>query len=429
MKIRELKQKKAIKLANLSLKKTGKALLEMATGTGKTITAINLIKSKYASKRVLWLTHRNELLDQTVKQMVKHGIKDVSVYNASKKDLNSKVIVGSIPTISRPKTFDIFKKQQFDLVIFDEAHHFGSATWEKLGGLYKKTNVLGLTATPERPDGISIEKYFGKKVMSYEFAEAVDDGIISKPHCLTVLTGITINGLKHVHKDYTPSQLDRFFTVDKRNQIVVDSYLKDAKPKIKKLKMKPKAICFCINSNHAQIMKKEFLNRGVTSEILVSNQTIQNQKERANIFKRFKETNDIEVLCVVDIFNEGVDIEDINVLLMVRPTRSSIIYQQQNGRGCRTILGKKSDYVILDFVDNMSQKFLCYTGRNTDHSKAASSRAKFIKRYVSHMDKIEVKRIILDIMKNVNEFKEYFRINYTEHSTTKLLNALETKKL
>jgi len=409
----DLIQLKAVKAIANSLKKSKRALVEMATGTGKTRTAINLIKNQFKNKKVLWLTHRNNLVSQTSKVMTDQKLPDVGLYALGMKDVKQ-ITIASIPTVSRPKTFDSFKKFKFDLVIFDEAHHTPATSWKKLADNYKKTQLLGLTATPERPDGAAIEEVFGERCFTYDFHQAVKDGVISAPIAYSILTEITVNGLTKLNKDYTPKQLDRFFTVDKRNKIIVDSYMKDAKPKVKQMKLKPKALCFCINTDHAKIMRDEFRARGITSEILVGNATLQSKDERQRIEKTFHDTNEIEVLCVIDIFNEGVDVPDINVGLMCRPTSSCILYQQQIGRLCRKVKNKKR-FILLDFVDN-NKDFGSYTA-STQFKGATYFRPKVIRRYIQHLDKVIRKEIEANFFKNVLNFKEKFRIkNITEEN-------------
>lgn len=401
-------QKKAVKAVMASLEENGRALVRMATGTGKTETAIKVVKD-LGDIRVLWLTHRYELIDQLANQirgrLQRYAITDVGVFGNGCRDTLNDFIVASIPTLARDKNLKAFHPDDFHLVIVDEAHHTPAPSWELVVN-YFNGNKLALTATPDRPDGQSLEEYFGDIVFDVCFDVAVAKGLIVKPEGWCILTNSVLKGLASKDGKYSPKQLERLYSSKNRNTIIKLAYDKYGRAPILKQGLKPKTICYCINVQHAERMADEFTKSGYKSKFIVGDQGVQSKKEREDIYNEFKNTHKIEVLCVVDVLNEGVDVPDVNILLMCRPTQSSIIYSQQVGRGVRLNKGKKA-CIVLDFVDQTNTKFQTYTLGN--HSPNSAHKNRTVPDYLDTQDPLARKNRVDDFWKNVRDFEAGIR--------------------
>ena len=170
-------------------------------------------------------------------------------------------------------------------------------------------------------------------------------GFLAKPISRVILTTSALDGFKTDTREYSVKQLDKLYSSKSRNFIILKEY-KAVRSKLKK----PKAVGFCININHARNMAKLFSVNGIKANFICSNSKFQTPQERNDVMTKFRETDEIEVLFAVNIFNEGIDIPEANIALMIRPTGSNIVYQQQIGRVARTNGGKKKEFYVLDFV-------------------------------------------------------------------------------
>lgn len=401
-------QTKAINKIKLSLKKQKKALVVMATGLGKTETAIKVIKSD--SKRHLWVVGRNSLIEQTFHRFIGNRLFDVGILNGGSKDLDNRIIIASVQTLSKDNILKKFSSKDFDTVWVDEAHHAAADGYLKVLNHFKRSKFIGLTATPDRPDGENIYELFGKPAFEKTFEDAQKMKVLAKHEPMTILTQSVIEGLATKSGDYSPKSLDRLHTSLQRNDTIVRSYLKYGRAKVLKSGMKPKVICFCINVSHAQRLSAEFNKRGVKSEFVCARHKIQSADDRSRIETTFRNSNNIEVLCAVDLMNEGIDIPDVNVVLMARPTRSAIIYQQQIGRAARIDNGRKKFFVVLDYVDNCRREYGSYTIGNLNPSRGQN--IPIIVEYLNESDPEVVKLRVEAYREGVNSFIKSARENY-----------------
>ena len=397
-----------VKAVNASLKqlkgKKDRILIQMATGTGKTETAIKLWK-KLGKPNSLWITHRNELVAQSYERFLKYSNeKDIGMFNSLQRDTNKKMIIASIQTLSRPENLNSFSKRAFKFVFVDEAHHAPAETWTKVLQ-YFKAKRIGLTATPIRPDGLDVigkDGLFGNVSYGLPFEVAQKKKFLAKHEAWTILTNSVIHGFTGTNGDYTSNQLDRLYTSVNRNDIIINSYIKYGKRSIIKAGMIPKTICFCVNIQHARRMSRLFKKKGINAEFISSNSIYQTPKKRQEVFDKFK-NGDIEIICSVDIFNEGVDVPKANVAIMARPTRSNILYQQQIGRVSRSNKGKKKFFLILDFVDQTRRGYQGYVLGNLVKNGTLHSR--IIADYVKEKDPIKIEQKVLDILEGIKNFE------------------------
>lgn len=360
------KQKEQTAKILQSLKKTGKALAISPTGTGKTTLITNVIKAEVKGPaKALVLIHRTEQLQQ-VKARIEANCPGITVteFSGQEKDLSGKVVIASIQTLSRPNNLAKIKSDLFSIMLVDEVHHAPAESWSNVITYFRNCKKVGFTATPTRPDGLPLAEMFGEPSTQTFIREAVELKIFANPESLVTLTTSAIEGVVGKNGDYKASELERLATFAPRNQQIVKTYLGKGRAKLKDLGLKPKTICFCVNSNHALIMKEAFVKNGVKADILVSNPKFVDQTDRQMIFQQFKDTHELEVICVVDLFNEAIDLPNVTCVIMARPTRSVIIYTQQMGRAARFLDGSKESFVVLDFSDNSRKGFQPYNSSN-----------------------------------------------------------------
>jgi len=396
-------QQKVVQEASKSLDSTKKALIYMATGTGKTETAIKLLQ-KRGYEKVLWLTHQDELAKQSFERFNKLGVFDTSIYSGQIKDSSGAVVVATIQTISKIKHLSRFSKSQFDAIVVDECHHAPAATWEKTIKHFE-CDRIGLTATPFRPDNKyeKIFDVFGQPVGNISFDLAVKNKFLAKPVSSLILTDSVIKGFTNVNKELTSFQLDKLYSSMERNKIIVKAYQEEGRNVLLAKKIKPKAVVFCINVAHARLMADLFQTNGLSAAFVCGDSAQQSAFERELIMTKFRTSDKIELICAVNIFNEGVDIPEANICMMLRPTGSNIIYQQQVGRVARNNGGKKKFFIVLDFVDNCTKGFSTYMSTNL--TKGGSQGVKVVFKYLRDPDSIAVKKRVEDLMLKVREFE------------------------
>jgi superfamily II DNA or RNA helicase len=408
-------QSKAKKAVLLALNDTGQALLQMATGTGKTNTAKDVLDSLIALKpdaRVLWLNHSNELIEQTTERILSFNPDmDIGIFDGEVKDVNAQVIIASVQTIARKNNLDKFNPKDFDFIFVDEAHHTPAQTWRGILGHFKGTKNFGFTATPYRPDGQSLEEYFGQPVFELSFTKAQRLGVLSKDISYVILTNSVLAPIITKAGEYSPKSLERLHTTNDRNETIIKAYKKYGRGQMTKAGLRFKSICYCINAAHAKRMSEMFTKAGIPSTFIVGDTKHMVPAERKAAYDTFRNTFDIEVMCVVNIFNEAVDIPNVACLLMARPTRSNIVYSQQVGRGARIIPTLKEKFVILDFVDNTRREYQGYIMSNL--LKKGVSHDRVICEYLHEKDPVLIRQRVKDVMRGVEEFENRFRRSWT----------------
>lgn len=324
-----------------------RALCIAATGTGKTYLGAFDVKV-FKAKRLLFIVHNEEILKsamETFKNILPE--KTMGFFTGNKKNTDRDYIFSTIQSLNN--RYQEFREDEFDYIIVDEAHHITAKSYEKVINYFKPKFLLGLTATPERCDGGNIYEIFHMNVpVEIRLQEALDRELVTPFHYYGVkdisdvnLEGIDLNDISAVAKA---------LSLEKRVDFI-----------IKKMNFygysgeKRKTIGFCISIEHCKYMEVEFKKRGIKAISVTSEKNSNELKE--DIIKKFKETEDLEVIFTVNIFNEGIDIPCINSILMLRPTASPIIFTQQLGRGLRHYENK--DFLtVIDFIGNHSRAFL-----------------------------------------------------------------------
>ncbi|AGY77722.1 DEAD/DEAH box helicase [Clostridium autoethanogenum] len=326
-----------------------KALVIAATGTGKTyMSAFDVINCN--PHKMLFLVHREEILknaEKTFKRLVKNKRKTTGILAGSSKDFSADYLFSTIKSLNI--NLHRFKKEEFEYIVIDEAHHAASPSYQKVIGYFKPKFLLGMTATPERCDSENIFDIFDDNIaLEVRLREALELNLVIPFHYFGItdiegvdLSDVKINDIAEVSKRLKINERVDFI-IEKMNFYGYDG-------------QKCKCIGFCVGIDHAEFMADEFNKRGIRSVCLTGKNSAE---ERDYYIKKLEsDQDDLEVIFTVDIFNEGVDIPSVNLILMLRPTNSPIIFIQQLGRGLRKYENKEF-LTVLDFIGNHNKAFL-----------------------------------------------------------------------
>lgn len=326
-----------------------KALVIAATGTGKTYMSAFDVKN-FKPKRMLFIVHREEILKkakETFEKLLPNEKVTFGLLTGNEKQVGADYLFSTIQTLS--KCYQEFKPNEFDYIIFDEAHHATSPSYQVIFEYFEPAFTLGMTATPERSDQKSVFDLFDNNVaLEVRLHEALEDELVIPFHYfgITDFEGID---LSDVDIDDV-AEITKRLKVNERVDFIIEKmkfYGHDGE--------KRKCLGFCVTVEHANYMAEEFNKRGYKSVSLSGSDLV---KERTEYIKRLEDDNDeLEFIFTVDIFNEGVDIPSVNSVLMLRPTNSPIVFIQQLGRGLRKH-EDKSFLTVLDFIGNHSKSFL-----------------------------------------------------------------------
>ena len=342
-----------------------KGLVQAATGVGKTYLAA-FDSAKY--KRVLFVAHREEILKQAAVSFknVRHS-DDYGFFNGKQKDTDKAVIFASVATLGRKEylTEDFFGPETFDYVVIDEFHHAVNDQYQRIVNYFKPQFLLGLTATPERMDGKNIYELCDYNV-PYEISlkEAINKGMLVPFHYYGIYDETDYSSLHLVKGRYDEKELNETYIGNVRRTDLIYKYYMKYRSK--------RALGFCCSRQHAEEMAREFSKRGVASAAVYSNADGEFSEDRDRAVAKLKD-QEIKVIFSVDMFNEGVDIAALDMVMFLRPTESPIVFLQQLGRGLRTSRGK--EYLnVLDFIGNYEKAGrapLLLSGGKTLGEKAA----------------------------------------------------------
>ena len=320
-----------------------KGLVQAATGIGKTYLAA-FDSAPY--KRVLFVAHREEILQQAALsfQNVRQS-EDYGFFNGKQKDTDKAVIFASVATLGREEYLreEYFPSDYFDYLVIDEFHHAVNDQYQRIVNYFKPQFLLGLTATPERMDGRNIYEICDYNV-PYEISlkEAINKGILVPFHYYGIYDETDYSSLHLVKGRYDEKELNETYIGNVRRYDLIYKYYMKYHSK--------RALGFCCSRQHAEEMAKEFCARGIEAVAVYSNADGDFSENREKAIEKLK-NQEIKVIFSVDMFNEGVDIATLDMVMFLRPTESPIVFLQQLGRGLRTCRGK--EYLnVLDFIGN-----------------------------------------------------------------------------
>lgn len=344
-------------LRNLLKQGEDHAILVSATGTGKTYASAFAVRD-FNPKRLLFLVHREQIAKQSIEayKNVFTNHEDFGLVSGTSKDFDKNYIFSTIQTMSKDDVYIQYDKDYFDYIIIDEVHKAGALSYQKIFQYFEPKFWLGMTASPERTDGFNIYDLFDNNIAhEIRLQEALEEDLLCPFHYFGI-TDVTFDN-QTVDDEFTDFNL---LASDERVTYLLEKsefygYSGD----------KRKALVFCSRKKEAELLSKEFTKRGFTSVFLSGDDSQESRKEAID---RLSSDNDkLEFIFTVDIFNEGVDIPEINQVLLVRPTESPIIFIQQLGRGLRKY--KNKEYVvILDFIGNYKNNFMIPIALSGDRS-------------------------------------------------------------
>lgn len=384
-------QQEALKaLEKLQQNNKHKALLISATGTGKTYLSAFAVK-KANPKRLLFLAHREQILKQACKTFARI-IPDIQygILSANHKDFHKPYLFATINMLSKEENLTQFAPTHFDYIIIDETHRAGASSYLKILNYFQPQFLLGMTATPERTDSFDIYQLFDHNI-AYEIRlnQAMQENLLCPFHYFGI-TDITVDN-QEINDNSTFNDL----TTDARVTHIINQsqYYGFSGERLR-------GLIFCSQIEEAQILSQKFNERGFNTIALSGKDSQETRTSAIHKLEQKERSTGLDYIFTVDIMNEGIDIPAINQIIMLRPTKSAIIFVQQLGRGLRKYPQK--DYVvILDFIGNYQNNFMIpialsgdtsYNKDNIRHYIAEGNRFIFGSSTI-HFDKIARQKI------------------------------------
>ncbi|QFQ97681.1 DUF3427 domain-containing protein [Streptomyces phaeolivaceus] len=330
-------------------------LLVTATGTGKTVMAAldykQLRKKHGRDLRLLFIAHRKEILQQSLRTY-----QDVLVDANFGESLHSGEIpdrwthvFASVQSLNA-RALDRLAANHFDVIVIDEFHHGTSPTYRKILDHFEPLELLGLTATPERMDGKNIQDEFfdGRIAAEMRLWEALENDLLSPFHYLGISDNTDLSAVKWHRGAYDSGELSDVLSANHARALLV---LKAVQEKIADPSAM-RALGFCVSVTHARFMAESFRKAGLNAVALSAGTPTDERKQALADLT----SGALQVIFSVDLFNEGLDIPDVDTLLLLRPTSSATVFLQQLGRGLRRT-DNKAVLTVLDFIGQHRKEF------------------------------------------------------------------------
>lgn len=340
-------------------------LVVAATGTGKTIISAFDFADFYQENpeaKFLFVAHREEILKQA--QGAYRGVLKNNTFGelwvGNNKPNTYKHLFASIQSLNNQLDTLNLSEDYFDYIVIDEVHHIAASSYRAVLKHFTPKILLGLTATPERHDGTDILSDFCHVIAAeIRLPEAINQRHLSPFQYFAIDDDTDLTNIKWSKGRYDIAELTNLYTFNDQRVLRILQSLNEIVTDISQMR----ALAFCVSKEHANFMAKKFTLKGIACAVLTSD----NSNEREVLQQQLK-SKQINILFVVDIFNEGVDIPELDTLLFLRPTESISIFLQQLGRGLR-LTDNKECCTVLDFVGNsrpeydFSSKFRALTGK------------------------------------------------------------------
>ena len=326
-------------------------LVVAATGTGKTwVSAFDYRRLReQGHERLLFVAHRDEILRQSqlVFQLVTKDASFGQRFIGDERPKSLDHVFASIQSLHR--LIDEIDPSAWDVVIVDEFHHAEAATYKRLLARVRPRYLLGLTATPERADGESILHWFDDRIAcEVRLWQALEQGLLSPFHYFATHDGTDLRSLTFARGRYAVSELETAYVTDRERAVRVLQAVQRhvASPE------SMRALGFCVSIAHAHFMAERFNSAGLKAIALHGGSP---PDERVSAVTKLRR-GDIQAIFTVDLFNEGVDIPEVDTILLLRPTESATVFLQQLGRGLRRSDGK-SVLTVLDFIGQAHREY------------------------------------------------------------------------
>ena len=399
-----------------------RALLISATGTGKTYASAFAMR-ELGFKRVLFLVHRAQLARQTKKSFEKVFGNQVSfgLVGGGYYEYDKDYVLATVQTLNRDEHLFQYKPEEFDCIILDEAHHSTAETYQKVMNYFKPKLFLGMTATPDKRDDGEVGKNV-YELFHYQIAheirlqQAMEDNLLCPFHYFGISDIYSLEDKQLKSRKLAERDFNRLTGDERVRHIIEQSQNYGYSGN------RVKGLIFCSRIDEAVELSRKFNEQGLRTIALNGNSS---EEEREEAFERLAmeeeeagELEPLDYIFSVDILNEGVDIVEVNQVIMIRPTQSPIVFIQQLGRGLRKAEGKEY-VVILDFIGNYTNNFMIPVALSGDRTYNAD----VIRRYVIsgnstipgastvHFDEIAKNRIFKSIDK-IKGMKTLIRESY-----------------
>lgn len=391
-----------------------KALLISATGTGKTYASAFALREE-SPKKALFLVHREQIAKQAIASYKKvfGGTKTFGLLSGNSKDFEVDYLFSTMQMMSKSEILEKFRKDEFQTIIIDEAHRTGAESYQRIMAYFEPEFWLGMTASPERTDSYDVYQVFDHNI-AYEIRlqQALEENLLCPFHYFGI-TDLQIDG--ETVDEKTGLRDFAKLTSDVRVSYVIEQmeYYGYSGDRVK-------GLVFCSSKKEASALSEKFNQRGYQTIALTGEDSQEKREEAIERLVSDEMADKLDYIFTVDIFNEGVDIPEINQVVMLRPTESPIVFVQQLGRGLRKY-SEKEYVVILDFIGNYKNNFMIPIALSGDRSYNKDN----IRRYVLegervipgastiHFDEISKKRIFAAIdVANFSDIK-LIKENYT----------------
>lgn len=332
-------------------------LVVAATGTGKTVIAafdFKRYREAHPDCHFLFIAHRQEILRQAMQtfRIVLEDPNFGSLWDGNNEPSSYQHVFASKDTLRNRIDHLSLTEDYYDYMVVDEVHHIVAPTYVKLMTCFKPKILLGLTATPERTnEQEDITTFFDGHISAeIRLPAALNAGLLAPFHYYGIPDNVDLSEVKWSGHGYDVAELSRIYT---QNDFRTGLILKKMQQYIGNSRLnKVRALCFCVDKKHATFMNAKFTLAGLRTDVLTSDD---DARHRALVRKRLQK-GEINYLFVVDLFNEGVDIPEIDTILFLRPTESATVFLQQFGRGLRLHQGK-DHLTVLDFVGHSRAEF------------------------------------------------------------------------
>ncbi|MFC5700723.1 DUF3427 domain-containing protein [Cohnella faecalis] len=352
-------------------------LVVAATGVGKTVVSAFDYKrfaKQRSHARLLFVAHREEILKQS-RDTFRYILKDLNfgeLHVGSNQAQSLDHLFISIQSFNSMRLAENTTPEFYDYIIVDEFHHAAAPSYQKLLAYYRPRILLGLTATPERMDGKDVLGYFDDTIAAeIRLTDAIDRKLLSPFQYFGVTDQVDLSQVKWSRRGYDLAELENLYTNNKIRAMQIFNSMKKYVTELEQVK----GLGFCVGVDHALYMAKIFEEAGMPAIALHG----KSSDEDRNQAKSRLVSGDIRMIFVVDLYNEGIDIPEVNTILFLRPTESLTVFLQQLGRGLRLAEGKEC-LTVLDFIGqahqdyNFQDKFRALIGK-TKHS---------VQHYVEH---------------------------------------------
>lgn len=330
-------------------------LIVAATGTGKTVIAAldyrRLVREVHTRDlKLLFVAHRKEILQQA-RRMYQEVLTDATfgeMFVDGQEPTQWRHVFASIQSLSQRRLSRIVPNH-FDVVVIDEFHHAEAASYKRLLNHVDPLELVGLTATPERADGVDVREFFGGRVAAeLRLWEALEQNLLCPFHYFGIHDGTDLESIQWKRGGYDLEALASLYTGnDARTRII----LKELRDKVFDVEAM-RALGFCVSVAHARYMAQRFVEAGIPARAVSAETSAADRRDALQALRH----REINALFAVDLFNEGLDIPEVDTVLFLRPTESATVFLQQLGRGLR-LVRDKTVLTALDFVGHQRREF------------------------------------------------------------------------